>query len=230
MRALRNLLIVVLVLGAVPFAIWRGWWQVPPQWNPWAPLDVRLEPNLLTPWKMMRLGQDRELCAQALATSPVRYLPLADNAATANCPLSNVVRVQGSAVSFNSSFIATCPLAVAFAMYERHGLQPAAQAVYGQAVTRIDHLGSFACRNIGNSSRRSQHASANALDIAGFRLADGRRITVARDWNGQGDEARFLRLARDGACKAFSVTLGPEYNAAHHDHFHLDMGLFRLCR
>ena len=230
MRALRNLAIVVLVLGAAPFAIWRGWWQVPPQWNPWAPLDVRLEPNLLTPWKMMRLGQDRELCAQALATSPVRYLPLADNSASANCPLSNVLRVQGSVLSFNSSFVATCPLAVAFAMYERHGLQPAAQAVYGQAVTRIDHLGSFACRNIGNSSRRSQHASANALDIAGFRLADGRRITVARDWNGQGDDARFLRLARDGACKAFHVTLSPEYNAAHHDHFHLDMGLFRLCR
>lgn len=230
MRALRNLLIVVLVLGAAPFAIWRGWWQVPPQWNPWAPLDVRLQPNLLTPWKMLRLGQDRELCAQALATSPVRYLPLADNAASANCPLSNVLRVQGSALSFNSSFIATCPLAVALALYEGHGLQPAAQAVYGQAVTRIDHLGSFACRNIGNSSRRSQHASANALDIAGFRLADGRRISVARDWNGQGDDARFLRLARDSACKAFHVTLSPDYNAAHHDHFHLDMGLFRLCR
>ncbi|MEK1943166.1 MAG: extensin family protein [Pseudomonas sp.] len=230
MRALLKLLIVVLVLGAAPFAVWRGWWQVPPQLNPWAPLDVRLEPNWLTPWKMMRLGQNRELCAQALATSSVRSLPLADNAANADCPLSNVVRVQGSALAFSSSFIATCPMAVAFAMYERHGLQPAAQAVYGQAVTRIDHLGSFACRNIGNSSRRSQHASANALDIAGFRLADGRRITVARDWNGKDDDARFLRLARDGACKAFSVTLGPDYNAAHHDHFHLDMGMFRLCR
>lgn len=230
MRGLLKLLIVIVVLGAAPFGVWRGWWQVPPQWNPWAPLDVRLEPNWLTPWKIMRLGQDRDLCAQALASSSVRFSPLADNAATANCPLTNVVRVQGSQVAFSSSFIATCPLAVAFAMYERHGLQPAAQAVYGQAVTRIDHLGSFACRNIGNSSRRSQHASANALDIAGFRLADGRRITVARDWNGTDDEARFLRLARDAGCKAFSVTLSPEYNAAHHDHFHLDMGMFRLCR
>ena len=230
MRAFLKLLVVLLVLGAAPFAVWRGWWQVPPQWNPWAPLDVRLAPNWLTPWKMMRLGQNRDLCAQALATSSIRSLPLADSAATANCPLTDVLRVQGSAVAFSSSFIATCPMAVAFAMYERHGLQPAAQAVYGQAVTRIDHLGSFACRNIGTSSRRSQHASANALDIAGFRLADGRRITVARDWNGKGDDARFLRLARDGACKAFSVTLGPEYNAAHHDHFHLDMGMFRLCR
>lgn len=230
MRGLIKFLLVVVVLGAAPFAVWRGWWQVPPQWNPWAPLDVQLEPNWLTPWKMMRLGQDRTLCAQALATSPVRYAPLADNTATADCPLNNVVRVQGSALAFSSSFIATCPLAVAFAMYERHGLQPAAEEVFGQRVTRIDHLGSFACRNIGGSSRRSQHASANALDIAGFRLADGRRITVARDWNDKGDDARFLRLARDAACKSFSVALSPDYNAAHHDHFHLDMGMFRLCR
>lgn len=230
MRGLLKFLLVVVVLGAAPFAVWRGWWHVPPQWNPWAPLDVRLAPNMLTPWKMMRLGQNRELCAQALATSAVRSLPLADNAATATCPLSNVVRVQGSAVAFSSSFIATCPLAVAFAMYERHGLQPAAEAVFGQKITRIDHLGSFACRNIGSSSRRSQHASANALDIAGFRLADGRRITVARDWNGKGDDARFLRLARDAACQSFKVTLSPEYNAAHHDHFHLDIGMFSLCR
>jgi hypothetical protein len=229
-RGLLKLLVVVVVLGAAPFAVWRGWWQVPPQWNPWAPLDVQLEPNWLTPWKMMRLGQDRDLCIQALATSPVRYQPLADNAATADCPLTDVVRVQGSALAFSSSFIATCPLAVAFAMYERHGLQPAAEQVFGQRVTRIDHLGSFACRNIGGSSRRSQHASANALDIAGFRLADGRRITVARDWNDKGDDARFLRLARDAACKSFHVALSPDYNAAHHDHFHVDMGMFRLCR
>lgn len=96
----------------------------------------------------------------------------------------------------------------------------------------LKHYGSFACRNIYGraSGRRSQHATANALDIAGLRLADGRRISVARDWKGDPQAQRFLRLVRDGACRSFNTTLGPDYNAAHRDHFHVDMGGFRVCR
>ena len=90
--------------------------------------------------------------------------------------------------------------------------------------------GGCACRSIAGGQRRSQHASANALDIAGFRLQDGRRISVLRDWPGEGEAARFLRLVHEGACASFNVTLGPQYNAAHRDHLHVDMGLFRMCR
>jgi hypothetical protein len=45
-----------------------------------------------------------------------------------------------------------------------------------------------------------------------------------------GPEGRFLREVHDGACDFFDTVLGPEYNAAHHDHLHLDRGAFRLCR
>ncbi len=217
------------VLLAPP--VGQGWrLELPPRWNPWAPLDVREAPNLMTRFKVSRMQGHPELCRQALASSPLRYAALPDSAPIAGCPLSNSVRISASDLTFSSSFIATCELAVAFALFERHGLQPAAQQVFGQRVTRIDHLGSFACRNIESSQRRSQHASANALDIAGFRLADGRHISVARDWAGEGDNARFLREVREAACKHFKVTLGPDYNAAHRDHFHLDMGRFRMCR
>lgn len=114
----------------------------------------------------------------------LRVTRQADSAPGAACPLRNTLRVQGGEVGLSSSFLASCPLAVAFALFERHSLQPAARAIYGEAVTRVDHLGSFACRNIYNRAegRLSQHASANALDIAGFRLADGRRISVLKDW------------------------------------------------
>ncbi|SDJ58843.1 Uncharacterized conserved protein [Pseudomonas indica] len=211
-------------------AVWRGWVDLPPRWNPWAPLDVRESPNPLTPFKLWRLRDNRELCEQALATSGLRYAAVPDSLPAPDCPIENSVRIQRGAVAFNGSFIATCPLAVAYALFERHGLQSAAQEIYGQPVVRIEHYGSFACRNIGQSNRRSQHARANALDIAGFRLRDGRRITVARDWKGSDRDARFLRLVRDAACRSFNTTLGPEYNRAHHDHFHLDMGLYRMCR
>ena len=106
----------------------------------------------------------------------------------------------------------------------------AARQVFGQPVARVDHFGSYACRNIARSNRRSQHASANALDLAGFRLKDGTRITVARDWKGDDDKARFLRQVKAAACDTFRITLSPEYNAAHHDHLHVDMSGFGLCR
>ncbi|WP_296217231.1 extensin family protein [Pseudomonas sp. UBA2684] len=224
------LLAILLVLLAVPLALYQQWLDVPPRWNPWAPLDIRDTPNLLTSFKLWRLQDDPALCQQALATSPLRYMALADSGPTAACPLTDTLRVQGSNVTFSSSFIATCPLAAAFALFERHGLQPVAQAVFGQPVSQVEHVGSFACRTIAGSQRRSQHASANALDIVGFRLADGRRISVLRDWPGGGDEARFLRLVQEAACDSFNTTLGPRYNAAHRDHFHVDMGLFRMCR
>jgi hypothetical protein len=217
--------------GAV-FSVWRGWLDVPPRWNPWAPLDVRDEPNLLTSYKLSRLQDDPALCDQALSTSSLRFSHQADSPAGAKCPLINSLRIQGGDVALSSSFLASCRLAVAYAMFDLHALQPAAQQVFGQKVGQVDHLGSFACRNVYNRAegRVSQHAFANALDIAGFRLADGRRISVLKDWTSEGDDGRFLKLVREGACKHFNTVLSPDYNAAHRNHFHLDMGRWRVCR
>ncbi|MDE1166017.1 MAG: extensin family protein [Pseudomonas sp.] len=228
MRWLRRLLIV----AALGVALWQGLLALPAAWNPWAPLDVREAPNLLTRFKLARLQHDPGLCEQALATSALRYSHQADSPAQADCPLHDVLRVQGSAVGLSSSFLASCPLAVAFALFEVHGLQPAAQSVLGQAVVRVDHLGSFACRTVYGrpGARLSQHASANALDIAGFGLADGRRITVLQDWGKDTDAGRFLQAVHQGACGSFNTVLGPQYNAAHRNHFHVDMGGWAICR
>ncbi|PTT31717.1 extensin family protein [Pseudomonas sp. HMWF021] len=222
--------LVLMIAGAV-VSVWRGWLDVPAEWNPWAPLDVKAAPNWLTGFKLMRLRGNPELCAQVLRSSPLRVTPQADSP-DAKCPLIGAVRVQGGEVALSSSFLASCPLAVAYAMFERHTLQPAAQSVYGQRVARLDHLGSFACRNVYNreSGALSRHASADALDIAGFRLADGRSISVLKDWPKQNQDAQFLRQVRDGACEAFSVVLSPDYNAAHRNHFHVDVGRWSVCR
>ncbi|WP_447890040.1 extensin-like domain-containing protein [Pseudomonas hormoni] len=231
MRFLRVLLVLVLMLGVAGVSVWRGWISLPPQWNPWAPLDVKAEPNLLTRYKLMRLRDDPQLCEQALSSSGLRVAPQADSP-DAKCPLNDALRVQGGDVALSSSFLASCRLAVSFALFEHHALQPAAQAVYGQAVTRVDHLGSFACRNVygRENGSLSQHATANALDIAGFRLANGRSISVLKDWPKDNQDARFLRQVRDGACDVFSVVLSPDYNAAHRNHFHVDVGPWWVCR
>lgn len=211
---------------------WYLGWRPPAAWNPWAALDVRQPPNLLTPYKLSRLRDDPGLCRQVLATSALRYRPQADSPATASCPLQNVLRIEGGQARLSSSFLASCPLAVAYALFETHGLQPAAQRVFGQPVVQVDHLGSFACRNVYHrkQGRLSQHATADALDISGFRLGDGQRIVLARDWQGDGQKAAFLRQVRDAACDSFNTVLGPDYNAAHHNHFHLDMGFWQVCR
>ncbi|VVP38059.1 extensin family protein [Pseudomonas fluorescens] len=224
-------LFILLSFGGAAISVWRGWLEVPAQFNPWAPLDVKATPNWLTGYKLMRLRGDPELCAQALRSSALRVTPQSDSPG-AKCPLIGALRVQGGEVALSSSFLASCPLAVAYAMFERHSLQPAAQAIYGQNVARLDHLGSFACRNIYNreSGALSRHASADALDIAGFRLADGRTVSVLRDWPKQNQDAQFLRQVRDGACEAFSVVLSPDYNAAHRNHFHVDVGRWSVCR
>jgi hypothetical protein len=231
-RFLKAVGVLLALAGGLLLGVWRGWVPLPDEWNPWAPLDVRASPNLLTRFKLGRLQDDPALCDQVLKTSGLRVTHQADSPADAACPLRNTLRVQGADVGLSSSFLASCPLAVAFALFERHSLQPAAQAVFGQAVIRVDHLGSFACRTIYNraNGRLSQHASANALDIAGFRLADGRTLNVLKDWPGDGEEARFLRQVRDGACKDFNVVLSPDYNAAHRNHFHVDMGRWSVCR
>ncbi|WP_348751405.1 extensin family protein [Pseudomonas rhodesiae] len=232
MRFIKVTGVLLMLGGAVVVGVWRGWVPLPPEWNPWAPLDVRSSPNLLTRFKLGRLQDDPTLCDQVLKTSGLRVSRQADSSADVACPLRNTLRVQGAEVGLSSSFLASCPLAVAFALFERHSLQPAAQAVFGQAVTRVDHLGSFACRTMYNraNGQLSQHALANALDIAGFRLADGRSISVLKDWSGEDANARFLRQVRDSACDDFNVVLSPDYNAAHRNHFHFDMGRWWVCR
>jgi hypothetical protein len=224
-------LLILLILGGAVVSVWRGWLDVPAEWNPWAALDVQATPNWLTGYKLLRLRSDPQLCEQVLRSSGLRVAPQADSP-DAKCPLIGAVRVQGGEVALSSSFLASCPLAVAYAMFEKHTLQPAARVFYDQPITRLDHLGSFACRNIYNreNGALSKHASADALDIGGFRLADGRTISVLKDWPKQNLDAQFLRQVRDGACEMFSVVLSPDYNSAHRNHFHVDVGGWSVCR
>ena len=219
-----------LVLGGL---VWAGALEIPNRLNPFTPLRVADEVNWLTRIKLSRLERGGPQCLAVLADSPVAHKPLADRQAGAGCGLSNAVEVTRSSVALGRSFTATCPLAVAWALFDAHVLGPAAQRHLGQAVVRVTHFGTYACRNIYHRAggRRSEHATANAIDISGFVLADGQHVTLKADWAGA-DQRRsaFLRALRDGACGLFDVVLSPAYNEAHHDHFHFDMGSYRACR
>jgi len=218
-------LLVILVLAGI---FLPGRISIPNRYNPWAPFDAREKPGALTRFKLARLDGDYPRCLAALETTAVKASRLPDRT-QGDCPLLSIVRVTGSELSFPATTM-TCDLAVRWGMFERHALQPAALRHFGQRVTRIEHIGTFACRTIAGRDRLSEHARANAIDIAAFILADGRRVSILDDWSREGDKASFLRDVRDGACRFFGAVLGPDYNAAHKNHFHLDTGGFRMCR
>lgn len=96
----------------------------------------------------------------------------------------------------------------------------------------IDHVGIFACRNVNHETdgARSQHATANAIDVTAFRFADGRIAAIAHDYGKPTPQGRFLAAAHDAACRVFNGVLGPDYNRLHASHFHLDMGPYWICR
>ncbi|MFC3124786.1 extensin family protein [Pseudoroseomonas globiformis] len=172
-----------------------------------------------------------ELCFAAFEASESTLARLPDRPSDVGCPLKDVVRLEGSSLTLRPARpVATCPLAAAWMLFERHALQPAAKKHFGAPVVEVRHLGSYVCRNVywRSSGRRSEHATANALDIVSFRISGGREIQLQRDW-GKGVEGAFLNDVQQGACRFFRAVLGPEYNAAHHDHFHMDRGRWSRC-
>ena len=124
-----------------------------------------------------------------------------------------------------------CDTANTFAAWARFGVDRAARQILGSPLVRIETFGSYSCRNVAGSNRRSAHSTAKAIDVSAFVLADGRRISVQGDWDGGTREEReFLRIVHRSACKRFGTVLGPDYNQAHRDHFHLESDGSQFCR
>jgi hypothetical protein len=119
--------------------------------------------------------------------------------------------------------ITSCPVAAALTVWERQ-VQADARRLLGTSVRRFVHAGSYSCRRLYNRADGpfSEHATADAVDILGFELEDGRRLSLLRDWNGTRAAAAFLRAARNAACPVFTTVLSPDYNQAHRDHLHFD--------
>jgi hypothetical protein len=207
-----------------------------PQDLPWTPLDLGQPVGLFTGSKLTTLDDDYPLCRMLLKRAGVRFAEL-EPITTGQCGYADAVRLDlGGArrIAFDPAKPGmACPVAAALSMWEWNVVQPAALRHFGSRVATFEHFGTYNCRPIAGSTHMSQHSYARAIDIAGFVLADGRRITIARDWRGEEEKAAFLRDVRDGACGLFSTTLSPDYNAAHQDHLHLDeqpRGGWRACR
>jgi hypothetical protein len=127
-----------------------------------------------------------------------------------------------------------CPLVSALDRWVSEGVQPAALRWFNSPVVEIHQIGSYSCRGMVGGSGVSEHSFGNALDVAGFTLADGRKITVKNGWRGTPEEQGFLHDVQLYACNTFVTVLAPGYNVYHYDHIHVDLmrreAGYRPCR
>lgn len=245
-RALRRLiktgivLFVLLLAGLLLYMLARD----RPQDLPWTALDLGERPGMFTGRKIAALREDFPECQRLMTRAGIRYQTLApvEVRDQPQCGYSDGLRlVSGGSLSIDylpKDLGTSCPVAAGLAVWEWNVVQPAARRHFGRQVAVIEHYGSYNCRRIVGRGEGvwSQHATANAIDIAAFRMDDATRITVKGDWNSRDPQVQaFLREVRDGACGLFATVLSPDYNEAHHDHFHFDqadrgaMG-WRACR
>ena len=184
-------------------------------------------PAVETPEKL------RKCVAMMIAEgSKVEALP--DRDFDNGCSATSAVKMIAIGIPVTNLGAVKCDLAAPFARWVRDDVPALADRwLNGGFVTRIESFGSFACRPVNGiaGNRLSEHGRANAIDIAAFRLRDGRAISVKDGWNSENPRIRgFLRALHQAACARFHTVLGPDANALHHDHFHFDMGGGRYCR
>lgn len=242
-RRLRRLIMAVIAIALVATAaiVAVGYARRHPENLPWTTLDLTRPIGLFTGRKLAALRDEPGLCPRLLDAAGVRFAPLPRRDAGEQCSYADAVRLtEGGArsIRFRPGDVGlSCPVAAALALWEWHVIQPAAERHFGSRVEAIEHYGGYNCRRVNHRAEGdwSEHATANALDVAAFRLADGRRLSIVNDWNGAPEARAFLREVRDGGCRLFATMLSPDYNDAHRDHLHVDQAArgatgWRGCR
>lgn len=175
-------------------------------------------------------------CLADLGAAGARFEPVADSYTAPGCNTLGTVQLSalagdGSLFDISNIGPVKCETAKTFSGWARYGVDRAARQLLGSPLARIETMGSYACRTIAGTDRLSAHATGNAIDVSGFVLEDGRRISLEADWDGgEPAEREFLRVVFKSACKRFGTVLGPDYDRAHADHFHLEGTGTGFCR
>jgi hypothetical protein len=178
-------------------------------------------------------SRETQQCYADLSREEVRYSPLPDRDYGGGCTVIGAVQLIDIGVPVTGLKAMRCGLAEEFIGWTRNALAPAAFQILGSRLVKIETFGTYACRaTIGTATERlSGHALANAVDVSAFILEDGRRVSVENDWRSDDpDIRRFFEVIHTSACKRFGTVLSPDYNAAHHNHLHLEDDHKNFCR
>ena len=237
MRRLIGWLIFFALIGGAYFYA-RDYVRRHPQDVPWTELSLRDPIGRFTAPKLAALGDDAAQCRALLKSAGADDVAAPPRSGGPECGYEDGMRLGSEPIAFRpSGLVTSCSVATGMHLFETRIVQQAALRHFDSRVAAIDHAGSYSCRRLYGRAEGaySEHATADAIDILGFRLADGTRVSVLDDWNRGGPKSAFLREVRDDACRLFSTVLSPDYNAAHADHLHFDQAQrgnagWRACR
>jgi hypothetical protein len=153
--------------------------------------------------------------------------PIAEGVCRAQSPLEvTALNLNGRTVALTSPITTNCEMATALVAWAGE-VDAYARSALNSGLAGLQTGTGFMCRaRVGGATQfTSEHGFANAVDVVGFSLADGRSIAVQDDWlPAATPEAKLLRQSHGAACGRFTTVLGPEANADHEDHLHLDLG------
>jgi hypothetical protein len=198
--------------------------------------DAMLEGDPLPPAAPPPLTAEDSQCLERLAKLGVVFTrePSIMDQGACNVPHPLSVSSIGSGVALSPAATLTCGVTEALALWARDVLVPAADNHLDAKPDELVNASAYVCRTRNNQpgAKLSEHARANAFDIAAIGFADRDPVTV--ESRGSADsEGRFQRAIREGSCRYFMTVLGPGSDAAHATHFHFDMaerrGGYRLC-
>lgn len=167
-------------------------------------------------------------CQAELDRRGIEYAPAPVAVSNSACAVDDPVRVSAAGINWNQSAIVACRFALTLDDFARDVVEPLATRYFGERVTLLRHYGAYSCRTT-RSGRESLHAKGEAIDIAGFVLADGTVISVEHDWSRRGPRGRFLHAVAHAACARFGVVLTPDSDRDHFNHIHVDSGPYKLC-
>jgi len=261
-------------------------------------------------WQPDEIAAAKSRCAILLKDVDAVIIPqspIKERACGTPAPVRLVSLGKARQVAFSPPALVNCEMVAALHTWIVNRVQPLARKHLGASVIKVEVMSDYSCRkSFGRlSSRLSEHAFANALDIRGFVTDKTQTAYLLHDWGltrrdiaaeaaaakaeqdaaarlaadptakknptiakaaergsakyrlaavrfagsedpvlarkakraakiaalsmqvqakrASTDKAKFLRAAHAAACRIFGTTLGPEANAAHRNHFHVDM-------
>ncbi len=197
-------------------------------------------PSVSGSWPAEVIAAAQADCTRLLTGLDVTAKPLPPVGSADSCGAPAPVEVTAIAgVKLAPAATLSCPMVAALHHWVTDTLQPLAQSMLATRVTSIANASSYVCRSRNHiaGAKISEHARANALDMASFTYA---RADLPAGWaqwlgaDGKPVAGSFIERVRLGACSDFTTVLGPGADEYHGDHFHLDVlarkNGYRICQ
>lgn len=144
-------------------------------------------PPLPPAWTEVDVQSALRACVSTLAPLQAALEPrppLKENTCGLPAPVA-INRIGSDGVELRpAAVVVNCAMASALHAWLDDVAQPAARAMFGSPIARLEGTSGYACRNRNGAAMApiSEHAFGNAIDVSGFMLADGRKIGVLSHW------------------------------------------------